>query len=224
MKNLEKKLFSEFLGTFLFVIIGCGTALFAMPFVSYTGVALTFGLTLMVVYTIFEKISGAHINPAVSFGFFLSKKLDFKTFLSYVLAQLIGGLFAAGILLIVFHSILHCNTIETFVTNGYGHLSPGHFGFWGCTLVEILATFVLVMIYLTRASDKNTSIASFGAVVIAMHFFSLPVTGASLNPARSFGVAVIEGGAALKQVWFFFVMPMIGAYLAVLINKVLSKK
>ena len=140
--------------------------------------------------------------------------MDFTTFLSYVLAQLIGGLAAAGVLLLVFNSILHCGALETFVTNGYGHLSPGHFGLWGCALVEVLATFILVMVYLTRNSDKNTPIATFGAVVVAAHFFSLPITGASLNPARSFGVAVIEGGAALQQVWFFFVMPMVGAYLA----------
>ena len=224
MKTFEKKLFSEFLATFLFVAIGCGTALFAMPFVSYTGVALTFGLAMITLYAIFEKASGCHINPAVSFGFFMAKKIDFKTFLSYALAQLIGGLAAAGILLLVFKSLLHCGALETFVTNGYGTLSPGHFGFWGCTLVEVLATFMLVMVYLTRASDKNTPIATFGAVVVAAHFFSLPVTGASLNPARSFGVAVIEGGVALQQVWFFFVMPMIGAYLASLLHKMINKK
>ena len=224
MNSLEKKLFSEFLGTFLFVTIGCGTALFAMSFVGYIGVAITFGMILLVLCAILEKISGCHLNPAVSFGFFLTKKIDFKTFLSYSLAQLIGGLIGAGSLLFLFKSLLHGGHLNTFVTNGHSHLSPGHFGFLGAMLVEIIATFILVLVYLERSADKNIPVFVVGAVVMAGHFFALPVTGASLNPARSFGVAIIEGGDALKQVWFFFVMPMTGALLAGLTHKLLHKK
>jgi aquaporin Z len=223
MNSLEKKLFAEFLGTFLLITVGCGTALFAMPFVGYIGVAFTFGLTVLALYSIFEKTSGCHINPAVSFGFFIANKIDFKTFLSYVLAQLIGGLMAASLLLIVFKSLMHTANINTFVTNGYSQLSPGHFGFHGAMLVEILATFILVLVYLEATVNKNMTALALGAAVVAAHFFALPVTGASLNPARSFGVAVIASGEALKQVWFFFVMPMVGAVLASLVHKLLNR-
>ncbi len=223
MNSLEKKLFAEFLGTFLLITVGCGTALFAMPFVGYIGVAFTFGLTILALYTIFEKTSGCHINPAVSFGFFITKKIDFKTFLSYTLAQLIGGLVGASLLLIVFKSLMHTTSVNTFVTNGYRYLSPGHFGFHGAMLVEIIATFIIVLVYLENTVNKNITALALGAAVVAANFFALPVTGASLNPARSFGVAVIEGGAALKQVWFFFVMPMIGAILAAITHKILNR-
>ncbi len=224
MKSFEKQLFVEFLATFLFLLIGCGTALFAMTYVGYMGVSLSFGVALLALYPLFERISGCHMNPAISLSFFVSKKIDFKTFLSYTLAQLIGGLAAAGMLFVLFKSLIHCGTLNTFATNGYGFLSPHHFNAWGCALVEIMMTFILCLVYLGRAADpKNIQVGVLGAVVIAIHFFALPITGASFNPARSFGVAIIEGGHALNQVWFFFVMPMIGGILASIVHKILNK-
>lgn len=224
MKSFERALFSEFLATFLFVLISCGTALFAMAFVGYIGVALTFGLTLVALCAIFEKTSGCHVNPAVSFGSFMAQKIDFKTFLSYSLVQIIGGLVAAGVILAISKTLPNCHEIQSFATNGYGPFSPGNFGFWGCAVAEVLMTFALVLVCLARSEQKSPSTLSLGAILTVGHFVALPITGAGLNPARSFGVAVVEGGAALGQVWFFFVMPFIGALLAALVHKLLNEK
>jgi aquaporin Z len=225
MKSFEKQLFAEFLATFLFILIGCGTAFFAASYVGYMGIALTFGLALAALYSLFEKISGCHMNPAVTLSFWISKKIDFKTLLSYTLAQLIGSLAAAGMLVLIFKSLIHCGAFNTFATTGFGLLSPHHFGFWGCAFVEIMMTFLLCLAYLGRATDsKNIPVGVLGAVVVVTHFFALPITGAGLNPARSFGVAVVEGSHALEQVWFFFVMPMIGGALASITHKLFSTK
>lgn len=225
MKSFEKQLFAEFLATFLFLLIGYGTSLFAMTYVGYIGVSITFGLTLIALYSLFEKVSGCHMNPAVSLSFLISKKISFKTFLSYTLSQLIGGLAAAGAILLLFKSLMHCGTLNTFATNGYGELSPHHFNLWGCALTEIIMTFMLCFAYLSRATDpKNTQAFVLGSVVIVAHFFALPITGASLNPARSFGVAVVEGSYALHQVWFFFAMPMIGGVLASVVHRIFNAK
>lgn len=224
MKPFEKQLLAEFFATFLCLTVACGTALFTMPFVGYLGVAMTFGLVTVALYSIFSKFSGCHMNPAVSLSFFIAKKIDFKTFLSYALTQLIAGLLAAGGLLLLFKSLMYCSNLSTFVTNGYNHLSPNHFGLWGCALVEILTTFMVCMAYLARSEDKTIPVFVLGATIVATHFFALPITGASLNPARSFGVAIVEGGEALKQVWFFFVMPMLGAFFAAYLHQAFYKK
>ncbi len=222
MSYLNKKLLSEFLGTFFLIFMGCGAALFAMKFVGYIGVALTFGVTLMALIYAFGPISGCHVNPAVSFGMLLAGRMDVKEFLMYVIAQLVGAFAAAGLLLLVLRGMFGCEFISTFATNGFGDLSPGGFNMTSGAIVEIVATFLLVFTVLVSSSDsKNSGFTGLaaGAALVVAHFVALPVTGASINPARSFGVAMVENGEALKQLWFFFVMPMVGGLLAAVVYR-----
>jgi aquaporin Z len=222
MSFLNKKLISEFLGTFFLIFVGCGTALFTMKFVGYIGVAFAFGITLMALIYAFGPVSGCHINPAVSFGMLLSGRMDVKEFLMYVIAQLVGAFAAAGLLLLVLRGMFGCEFVNSFATNGFGEFSPGGFNMTSAAIIEIVATFLLVYTVLVTSSDsKNSSFTGLaaGAALVVGHFLALPVTGASINPARSFGVALVENGEAIKQLWFFFVMPMVGGLLASLVYK-----
>ncbi len=224
MSNLNKKLLSEFLGTFLLIFVGCGTALFTMKFVGFFGVALAFGVTLMALIYALGPISGCHVNPAVSFGMLLSGRMDMKEFLSYVVVQLVGAFAAAGLLFLVLQGMFGCEFITTFATNGYGNFSPSGFNMTSGAIVEIVATFLLVLTILMTSSDaKHSSFTGLaaGAALMVAHFVALPVTNASINPARSFGVALVDGGPALQQLWFFFVMPMIGGLLAAIVHRLM---
>jgi aquaporin Z len=193
-----------------------------MKFVGYIGVAFAFGITLMALIYAFGPVSGCHINPAVSFGMLLSGRMDVKEFLMYVIAQLVGAFAAAGLLLLVLRGMFGCEFVNSFATNGFGEFSPGGFNMTSAAIIEIVATFLLVYTVLVTSSDsKNSSFTGLaaGAALVVGHFLALPVTGASINPARSFGVALVENGEAIKQLWFFFVMPMVGGLLASLVYK-----
>ena len=233
MKNCNK-FFAELFGTFVLVFGGCGTALFGH--VGFLGVSIAFGLTVVAMAYGIGHISGAHLNPAVSFGVFVNGRMSFKEMLCYWAAQFIGGIIAGALLLVIFKAIGGGAT-GVFAANGYGidfMKATGNSDYQaiscgGAFLVEALLTFVFLMVIL-GVTDSSHANAKFGGLAIGLtlvliHLISIPLTNTSVNPARSLGVALFsncENWCAMGQVWLFIVAPLVGACLAGLAYKCLT--
>ncbi len=210
---------AELFGTFVLVLAGLGTAVIAGGHVGNVGVAFAFGLALMaMVYTV-GPISGCHINPAVSLGMFLSKRMSLKEMLGYWLAQAIGGVLAAGVVLVIANGAPegYNAAMSGLAATGYGDHSPGHYGLWAGFVAEMFLTMVLVATVLGATDDRAP--AGFAGIPIGLALTTIilvgiPVTNGSFNPARSIGPALWVGGWALAQLWLFIVAPLAGAVLA----------
>ena len=217
-----KKYIAELIGTFVLVFGGCGTAVFAADHVGYLGVALAFGLTLLTMAYAVGPISGCHINPAVTIGLLVAKKIPAKDVLGYIIGQIIGGLLAAAVLLIILKGLPNGYDAATagFAANGYGDHSPGKYGLTSCFVIEVVMTFFLVFTVL-GATAVNAPVGfaglPIGFVLVLIHLISIPVTNTSVNPARSISQAVFVGGWAIDQLWLFIVAPVIGAVIAALV-------
>lgn len=219
-----QKIAAEFIGAMFLILIGCGTAIVSAGTIGTLGIALAFGLTLTAAHYMTAAISGGHLNPAVSFAFWLNKKLSLKDFLQYAVAQLAGALVGGVVLYLILSQKIDFN--HMFNTTGYGPLSPGGYDIVAAGMVEALlsAFFILTMLLSLRMKESGgASSLVIGLAFAAAYLFAMPFTGASLNPARSFGVALVEMGPALHQLWFFFVMPMIGSAIAVVLEKIATK-
>ncbi len=213
-----KAYLAEFVGTFVLVFGGVGSAVLAGHNIGYVGIAFAFGLSLLAMVYVVGPVSGAHLNPAVTFGLVLSGKFDGSRVPGYVIAQIIGGIVASAILLVIANGTGHFDAAATgFATNGYGVRSPGHYGVGACFLCEIVLTAFLVLTVL-GATDVQAPVGfaglAIGLVLTLIHLVSIPVTNTSVNPARSIGPAIIAGGAALSQIWLFIVAPLVGGALA----------
>lgn len=221
--TMTQRYFAEFMGTFFFVLIGCGTAITAASLAGL-GVALAFGLTLAAMHFMTAPISGGHLNPAVSFFFWLCKKMDVKDFLFYVVAQLLGATIAIGVLYFVLSGKTDFNNL--YYTNGFGMGSPNGSGMLQSGIIEILLTAFFIALFVHLQDAKGTCVSSsllLGLALTAAYFLATPFTNGSLNPARSFGPALFEGGYAMQQIWFFFLMPMLGSIIAMFVYKTLGK-
>jgi aquaporin Z len=213
-----KAYFAEAFGTFVLVFGGCGSAVLAGDHIGFAGVAAAFGLSLLtMVYTI-GPISGCHINPAVTVGLFLSGKFPADRIAGYVVAQIVGGIVAAGILLIIAHGTGNFDPAATgFASNGYGGRSPGHYSLGAAFLCEVVLTAFLILTIL-GATDIKAPVGfaglAIGLMLTLIHLVSIPVTNTSVNPARSIGPAIFAGSAALSQLWLFVAAPLIGSALA----------
>jgi aquaporin Z len=214
-----KRYLAESVGTFVLVFGGCGSAVLAGEKIGFLGVSLAFGLSLLaMVYTI-GPISGCHINPAVTVGLLLSKKLDARYALGYVVAQVLGAVVGAGVLLMIAKGLPggYDPAAAGLAANGYGEHSPAHYGLVAALLVEIVLTAFLVLTVL-GATDSNAPVGfagiPIGFVLVLIHLVGIPVTNTSVNPARSIGPALFVGGWALSQLWLFVIAPLIGAVLA----------
>ncbi|MBE9152680.1 aquaporin Z [Cyanobium sp. LEGE 06113] len=227
---LSRKCLAEMFGTFWLVLGGCGSAVLAANFpydnaaanplgLGFLGVSLAFGLTLLtMVYTI-GHISGCHINPAVSFGLWAGGRFKQAELLPYIAAQVVGAVIAGGVIKLVAsgRAGFVVEGANALATNGFGANSPGGYSFFAALVVEVVLTFFFLLVIL-GATDK-LSPAGFAGVPIGLaltliHLISIPVTNTSVNPARSTGVAVWVGGAAVGQLWLFWVAPIVGALLA----------
>ena len=227
------KFFAELFGTFVLVFGGCGTALFGH--VGFLGVAIAFGLTVVAMAYGIGHISGAHLNPAVSFGVFVNGRMSFKEMLVYWAAQFIGGIIAGALLLVIWNAI-GAGATGVFASNGFGDafqaVNGGDYqaiSMGGAFLVEALLTFVFLMVILgvTDSSHANGKFGglAIGLTLVLIHLISIPLTNTSVNPARSLGVALFskcDGWCAMGQVWLFIVAPLVGACLAGLAYKCLS--
>ena len=215
-----KKYLAEFLGTLVLVLFGCGTAVIGG--ISTTGVAIAFGLAIVAMAYAIGGISGCHVNPAVSLAMLINKKISVKDFCLYVISQIVGAFAGIGILCAILYS-LGMDT-SNLGANGFGE---GKVGLSGALITECVLTFVFVLTILGVTSDKKyDSIAGIviGLTLTFVHLLGIPLTGTSVNPARSLAPAVVQGGEALSQVWVFIVAPLVGATLAALCFKLLNKK
>jgi len=208
---------AELVGTFVLVFGGCGAAVLAGAHIGYLGVSLAFGLSLLVMAYAIGPISGCHVNPAVSIGLALARKLPARMLFIYIIAQIVGAVIAGGVLLLVATGTPGFNLSQGFATNGYGAHSPGGYNLLACLIAEIVLTFFLVFTVLGTTHPKFP--AGFGGipigfVLVLIHLVGIPITNTSVNPARSIGVAVFQGGWALAQLWLFIVAPILGALLA----------
>lgn len=223
-----KKLAAEFFGTFWLVLGGCGSAILACNFpdagIGFLGVSLAFGLTVLTMAYTVGHISGGHFNPAVSFGLWAGGKFSMKDLPGYIMAQVIGGIAAGGVLLLIASGNADFSLDGGFASNGYGEHSPGGYSMMACLITEVVLTAMFLLVIL-GSTDKKAP-AGFAPIAIGLcltliHLISIPVTNTSVNPARSLGVAIFAGGWAISQVWLFWVAPIVGAIIGGTIHKLL---
>jgi aquaporin Z len=212
---------AEFTGTFWLVLGGCGSAVLAAAFpqlgIGFAGVALAFGLTVLTGVYAFGPISGGHFNPAVSIGLWAGGRFPAAQVLPYVVAQVAGGIAGAAVLYVIASGNADFSLAGGFAANGYGEHSPGHYSMLSCAVCELVMTFMFVTIILgvthLRAPVGFAGIA-IGLALTLIHLISIPVTNTSVNPARSTGPAVFVGDWGIRQLWFFWVFPLIGGAVA----------
>lgn len=215
------KLGAEFLGTFWLVLGGCGSAVLAAAFpelgIGLLGVSLAFGLTVLTGAYALGHISGAHFNPAVSFGLWASRRFRAQELLPYIVAQLLGATAAAGVLYLVVSGKSDFAGIGGFAANGYGEHSPGGYNMVSALVIEFVLTFFFLIVILGSTDDrtpKGHAGISIGLGLTLIHLISIPVTNTSVNPARSTSQALFVGDWALAELWLFWVAPIAGAIAA----------
>ena len=213
------KYFAELIGTFVLVFASCGSAVLAGDKIGFLGVSLAFGLALLAMVYVIGPISGCHINPAVTIGLLISKKMKARDAPGYILAQILGAIIAAAVLLLIVKGAPggYDPAVAGFAANGYGAHSPGQYNLLSAFSVEVVLTFLLVYTVL-GATDLRAPVGfagiAIGLVLTLIHLVGIPVTNTSVNPARSIGPAIFVGGWALSQLWLFIVAPISGAVLA----------
>ena len=205
-------------GTFALVLIGVGSAVFARSVIGNLGVALAFGLVLLVMVYAIGDVSGCHVNPAVTVGVLMAGKMPAREAIIYIVAQCIGAIIGAGVILaIAMGTPDYSLAADGLGQNGYGAFSPGGYSLAAGFLAEVVMTlmFVFVILAVTGIVElKSFAALPIGFALAMVHIILIQVTNASVNPARSLGPAVFVGGEALGQVWLFSVAPLIGAVLA----------
>ena len=214
---------AELFGTFVLVFAGLTTAVIAGDQVHNVGVAFAFGLSLMAMAFAVGPISGCHINPAVTFGMLLTRRIRASQALGYVVAQVIGGIMGAGLVLFIangIHDGIHNGysaSISGLASNGFGVHSPGQYSLAACFAAEMFLTMLLVITVLGATDDRAP--AGFagipiGFILTVIILAGIPITNGSFNPARSIGPAIFAGGWALEQLWLFIAAPLLGGALA----------
>jgi aquaporin Z len=213
-----KKYMAELLGTFVLVFIGTGSAVVAGKYIGFLGIALAFGISVLVMVYAIGQISGCHINPAITIAMLINGKIPAKDALIYIIVQCIGAIIASGLLLTIMTGFpgydLATNGLGQ---NGYGSASPAGYSMMSGFIAEVVLTFIFLMVIFGATS--KTAPAGFAGIPIGLalaiiHMVGIPITGTSVNPARSLGPALIAGGTALAQIWIFIAAPVIGAVIA----------
>ena len=221
-----KKYFAECLGTFVLTFLGCGTAIFlgcTTP-AGVVGTALAFGLAVVAMAYTIGGISGCHINPAITLGVALSGRMSWKEACGYWCGQLVGGILAGAVLLLVAGVVAAPDLTGALGSNGVANAG----GVWGAFLVEVIATFLFVIVVLGTTDEKvgagNLAGLAIGLSLVLIHLVCINLTGTSVNPARSIGPALFAGGEALSNVWVFICAPMVGGALSALVWKGIAPK
>ncbi len=213
-----KKYAAELIGTFVLVFMGCGSAVFAGRYIGFLGISFAFGLSVVAMAYSIGSISGCHINPAISVSMFAAGKMKLRDMLFYVIMQCIGSIIAAALLFLVASgSPGYSLAMNGLGQNGYGQASPSGFSVTSGFIAEVVLTFVfLIVIYgsTSERAPKGFAGLSIGLSLVLIHLVGIPITGTSVNPARSLGPAVIVGGVALAQLWLFWVAPILGGIIA----------
>jgi aquaporin Z len=220
------KFSAEFFGTMVLVLMGCGSAVIAgangTTGVGLLGIAFAFGLSVVAMAYAIGHISGCHINPAITIGMVVAGRMKANEAVIYIIAQVLGALAGAGILLLIASGKegydLATNGLGQ---NGYGASSPAHYNLQAGFIAEVVFTFIFLFVIFGSTSTKNIhggfAGISIGLSLVLIHIVGIPVTGVSVNPARSIGPALLVGGPAISQLWLFIVAPVIGAILSAVI-------
>jgi aquaporin Z len=225
-----KHLGAEFFGTFWLVLGGCGSAVIAGTFrdnlgIGLLGISLAFGLTIVTMAYAIGHISGCHLNPAVSIGLWSAGRLPGEKLLGYILFQVLGAIVAGGVLLLIMSGKPGFDISAGFGSNGYGEHSPGGYSLFSGLVAEVVMTMMFMVVILgvtdSRAPQEFAPLA-IGWCLTLIHLITIPVTGTSVNPARSTGVAVYVGGWAMYQLWLFWVAPIAGALIGSSIYKTIG--
>ena len=217
---------AEFFGTFWLVLGGCGSAVLAATFpevgIGLLGVALAFGLTVLTMAYAIGHISGCHLNPAVSIGLWAGGRFPAKSLAPYIVAQVLGGVVAGGVLFVIASGTAAFDVAAGFASNGYGAHSPGGYSLAAALVCEIVMTMMFLVVIL-GATDKRApqgfAPLAIGLCLTLIHLISIPVTNTSVNPARSTGVAIYVGDWAVAQLWLFWLAPIVGAVIGALIYR-----
>jgi len=226
-----KRYAAEFIGTFWLVLGGCGSAVLAAAFpnvgIGLLGVSLAFGLTVMTMAFAIGHISGCHLNPAVSIGLFVGRRFEAKDLAPYIIAQVLGGIAAGAVLYLIASGKAGFEVSAGFASNGYGEHSPCGYSLLAALVTEVVMTMMFLLIILgatdQRAPQGFAPIA-IGLGLTLIHLISIPVTNTSVNPARSTGVAIFQGGWALYQLWLFWLAPIVGAFFGAAIYRFIGNE
>jgi len=222
----SKKYLVEFIGTFVLVFIGCGSAVLAGKYIGFVGISFAFGLSVLVMVYAIGGISGCHINPAISISMLASGKMKLEDTVIYVIVQCMGAVIAAMVLYAVaLGNPGYSLAINGLGQNGYDAASPGGFSMISGFIAEVILTFIFLLVIHGSTSEKapkGFAGISIGLSLVLIHLVGIPVTGTSVNPARSLGPAVVVGGTALSQLWLFWVAPIVGGLIAALVWRLIE--
>lgn len=212
-----KKLIAEFIGTFVLVLFGTGTAVLGggMDGIGTLGIAMAFGLSIVAMAYSIGTISGCHVNPAVSIAMYMNKRIDSKELINYLIGQVLGAVVGTLTLMAFLNS--SNLPLDNLGQNTFGSLTMG-----GAFLVEAVLTFVFILvIMIVTGKNGNSNFAGLviGFTLVLVHLVGIPLTGTSVNPARSLSPAIFVGGEALSQLWLFIVAPIIGGIIAAVVSK-----
>jgi aquaporin Z len=224
-----KKYGAEFFGTFWLVLGGCGSAVLAAAFpqvgIGLLGVSLAFGLTVVTMAFAIGHISGCHLNPAVSIGLCAGGRFPANQLLPYIIAQVLGGIVAGGVLYLIASGKPGFDVTAGFASNGFGEHSPGGYSMQAALICEVVMTAMFLLVIM-GATDKRApqgfAPLAIGLCLTLIHLISIPVTNTSVNPARSTGVAVFVGGWGMAQLWLFWVAPIVGGVLGAAIYRLIG--
>jgi aquaporin Z len=230
MIGMGRRMGAEVLGTFWLVFGGCGSAVLAAAFphvgIGLLGVSFAFGLTVLTMAYAIGHISGCHLNPAVTVGLAVAKRFPFADVPKYIVAQCIGGVLGAGVLYVIASGAPGFSLAGGFACNGFAEHSPGGYSMMAALVTEVVLPFMFLIIILGATHEKKVppgfAPIPIGLALTLIHLIGIPVTNLSVNPARSLGPAVFEGGWALSQLWLFWLAPIAGAVLAGIVYPALS--
>lgn len=222
---------AEFFGTFWLVLGGCGSAVLSAAFpdvgIGLLGVSLAFGLTVLTMAFAIGHISGCHLNPAVSFGLWAGGRFPAKELLPYIIAQVLGGVAAGGILYLIASGKAGFDLSAGFALNGYGEHSPGGYSLVSALITEVVMTMMFLVVILGATDERapqGFAPIAIGLCLTLIHLISIPVTNTSVNPARSTGVALFAGDWAVAQLWLFWVAPIIGGILGAVVYRFIGSE
>jgi aquaporin Z len=226
--NDMRKYVAELVGTAALVFMGCGSAVIAGQRIGYLGISFAFGLTVLAMVYAIGNISGCHINPAITVAMLVAGKIKSKDAVAYIIAQCVGAIIGAGILLIVARGLPSYSIATSGLgQNGYGSKSPAGYSMLASFIAEVVLT-ALFLFVIFGSTSKNAPQGfagiSIGLTLVLIHIVGIPITGTSVNPARSLGPAVFVQGEALTQLWLFWAAPIIGAVIAALAWKFLFEQ
>jgi len=223
-----RKFVAELLGTFALVLVGCGSAVIAGGRVGFLGISFAFGLTVLAMVYAIGHISGCHINPAISVAMLVAGRMKLKDTVLYVIAQCIGAIAGAAVLWLIASGLPgYSVAVNGLGQNGFGAHSPGGYPLASALVFEVVFT-ALFLIVIFGATSKGAPAGfaglAIGLALVLIHIVGIPVTGTSVNPARSLGPAVFAGGEVLGQLWLFIVAPLAGGIIAALVWRLLLEK